>query len=405
MTGLADAAVRPGLPEPFAPRTVGIIGAGLMGTTLAAATAKFGIRVVLYDADPQALGTVAARIACETGADAAGQITTTSDLLSAATCDAVLESIVESLAAKQRLYGELEPHLGPGTMVFSSTSTISICALAAKMRYRSRFCGLHFFHPVRRRPLVEIIRHPATSDRTVAAATALAKSIGKVPLLVNDGPGFLVNRLLMPYLGEALELLLEGASMESIERAALDFGMALGPLRLTDEIGLDTLLLGGRVLWKAFPLRIAPSPLLVAMYKAKRLGRKVGRGFFAYPAGAAVDEPGCLDPQVEPILAAWAKGRQSFTASQIINRLLLPMVLEATRVLEEKAVSQPRDIDLGSVLGLGFPAARGGLLRWADERGPREIVAALGQFAHLGVRVNPTPLLLQMARDNTRFCA
>jgi 3-hydroxyacyl-CoA dehydrogenase len=401
----SNAAVQSDLPQPFASRTVGIIGAGLMGTAIAAATAKCGIRVVLCDVDPQVLDTVPARIACEADAAAAGRVTTTSDLPSVANCDVVLESIVESLAAKQRLYSELEPHLGAGTKVFSNTSTIPIAALTAKMRDGSRFCGLHFFHPVRRRPLVEIIRGPATSDRTVATAAALAEAIGKVPLVANDGPGFLVNRLLVPYLGEALELLLEGAAIESIERAVLDFGMAMGPLRLADEIGLDTLLLGGRVLWQAFPERIAPSPLLVTMCKAKRLGRKVGRGFFAYPAGIAVDEPGCLDPQVEPILAAWAKGRQSFTASQIIDRLLLPMTLEATRMLDEKAVGQPCDIDQGTVLGLGFPAARGGLLRWADERGPREIVAALGQFGHLGTRVKPTSLLLDMARSGARFYA
>jgi 3-hydroxyacyl-CoA dehydrogenase len=403
MSQPADAAA-PGLLAARTPHTVGIVGAGLMGTAIAAASAKCGHRVVLYDSNPQALDMVTARIAGEIDAAAAGRITTTRDLPPAAACDIVLESITESLAAKQRLYKELEPQLAAGNVLFSNTSTIPIAALAAELRDGSRFCGLHFFHPVERRPLVEIIRGPATSAETIDCAAAFARSIGKATLVVNDGPGFLVNRLLLPYLGEAFELLLEGASMESIERAALEFGMALGPLRLADEIGLDTVLLGGRVLWDAFPDRVAPSPLLVAMYKAGRLGCKAGRGFFAYPTGMA-GEPGCPDPQFQPLLAAWAKERRSFTAGQIIDRLLLPMVLEATRMLEEKTVDQPSDVDLGTVLGLGFPAARGGLLHWADERGPRELIAAIGQFQHLGPRVQPTAMLLRMACDNARFYA
>ena len=363
-----------------------------MGTAIAATAVRHGLNVVICDADPQVLRTVAARIARE--ADAAlpssraaampGRIIITGDLPAVAACDLVLESIVESQVAKQRLLAEIEPHLGSRAMIASNTSTIPIAALAATLRNSSRFCGLHFFHPVRRRPLVEIVRGPATTDQTVAAAGSFAASIEKVSLVVRDGPGFLVNRLLAPYLGEAMELLLEGAAIEQIERAATGFGMALGPLRLADEIGLDTLWLGGRVLWQAFPDRIVPSPLLIAMYKAQRLGRKVGRGFFVYRQGIGTDEPGCADPEVEAIISVWAKRRRSFTAGQITDRLLLPMVLEATRLLEEKTVSQPDEIDQGTVLGLGFPPARGGLLRWADERGPQRLVAALRESAHLG---------------------
>jgi 3-hydroxyacyl-CoA dehydrogenase/enoyl-CoA hydratase/3-hydroxybutyryl-CoA epimerase/3-hydroxyacyl-CoA dehydrogenase/enoyl-CoA hydratase/3-hydroxybutyryl-CoA epimerase/enoyl-CoA isomerase len=232
---------------------------------------------------------------------------------------------------------------------------------------------------------------------------AYARTIDKVPLVVNDGPGFLVNRLLLPYLSEAFELLLEGATIEQIERAATDFGMAMGPLRLADEIGLDTLLHGGRVLWQAFYERIVPSPLLVTMYKAGRHGRKVGMGFFAYPEGISADEPGQPDPRVAPIIAGWARGSQSFTAQQITSRLFLTMVLEATRILQEKTVSSPREIDTGVVLGLGFPPARGGLLHWADRQGARQIVVLLRQMGHLGRRVEATPLLLEMARRNTLF--
>jgi 3-hydroxyacyl-CoA dehydrogenase/enoyl-CoA hydratase/3-hydroxybutyryl-CoA epimerase/3-hydroxyacyl-CoA dehydrogenase/enoyl-CoA hydratase/3-hydroxybutyryl-CoA epimerase/enoyl-CoA isomerase len=141
------------------------------------------------------------------------------------------------------------------------------------------------------------------------------------------------------------------------------------------------------------------------MYKAKRLGRKMGRGFFLYPPGTGVDEPGRPDPNVETIITAWATRRQSFAVEQIADRLLLPMVLEATRILEEKAVDGPCEIDEGTILGLGFPRSRGGLLQWADQRGLQGIVAALRGFSHLGPRVEPTSLLLRLARERGRFHA
>jgi 3-hydroxyacyl-CoA dehydrogenase/enoyl-CoA hydratase/3-hydroxybutyryl-CoA epimerase/3-hydroxyacyl-CoA dehydrogenase/enoyl-CoA hydratase/3-hydroxybutyryl-CoA epimerase/enoyl-CoA isomerase len=262
--------------------------------------------------------------------------------------------------------------------------------------------GLHFFHPVRRRPLVEIVRGPRSEPHAIAAAVAYVQSIDKVPIVVNDGPGFLVNRLLVPYLAEALELLLEGVAIPQVERAATEFGMAMGPLRLVDEIGLDTALMGGRVLWEAFPERITPSPLLVAMYKKGRLGRKTGAGFFAYSSyqDAAEAEP---SPDAIDLVAAWARPRAPTPGDQIITRLLLPMVLEATRVLEERLVDGPSSIDLAVNLGLGFPAARGGLLRWADSLGSRRVMALLEALAHRGSRFRPTPLLVEMARGGRSF--
>ena len=246
--------------------------------------------------------------------------------------------------------------------------------MAAKLADPRRFCGLHFFHPVGKRPLVEVIRGPRTSDEAVAIAAGFGRAVGKLPLLVGDGPGFLVNRLLVPYLTEGLELLLDGATMDQVESAATAFGMAMGPLRLLDEIGLDTALRAGRVLWRAFPERIIASPLLVSMYKAGRMGRKAGAGFFLYPAGLAAEEPGRNDPAVAGVIAKWARATKAFTSQAIVDRLLLPMVLEASRVLQEGVAGDPGEIDLGVLFGLGFPAARGGLLWWADTLGADQIV-------------------------------
>ena len=401
-------------------RQVAIVGAGMMGAAIAAANVRRGVPVLLADADPQALATAIERIAEEL-ADAGRKpsqqivetvrrlVTVTTEDARLGQCDLVLESIVESEPAKQQLYARLEPHLAPATILASNTSTIPIGRLAAKLAEGRRFLGLHFFHPVRGRPLVEVVRGPQTGEQAVAAAVAYVRSIEKVPIVVGDRPGFLVNRLLFPYLTEAFELLLDGAGVAEVERAAAGFGMAMGPLRLMDEIGLETVVLGGRVLWEAFPERINPSPLLVAMYKAGRLGRKSGAGFFTYPAGLGAGEPGRDDPAVDELIAAWARPPQQVSAEDILARLLLAMLLEGARILEEWKGDCPRfsppAIDLAVVLGLGFPAARGGLLRWADSLGIGRILNMLDGYGHLGPRFAAPQLLREMAARGRSFYA
>lgn len=395
-------------------RSVAIIGAGIMGTGIAAANLRHGLPVVLTDANEKVLAAAPQRVAAEwarcQGQTASGHsgppsglIHTTTDIARIGACDLVVESVYETLADKQAVYACVEPHLGPAATLATNSSSIPIERLAAPLAEKGRFCGLHFFCPVHSRPLVEVVRGPQTSDQTVATAVAYARTIGKMPIVVGDGPGFLVNRLCLPYLMEALELVLDGAGIDQIERAATGFGMAMGPLRMLDEIGLDTVLLAGRVLWNAFPKRIEPSPLLVAMYKAGRLGRKSGLGFFRYPDGGQTDGPGQPDPQLGKIIGAWARTGQPFSDDAIIARLLVPMILEATRLLQEGKARDPRIIDLGAIFGLGFPACRGGLLYWADTLGMERILAMLGRLESVGPRLAPTPMLLEMARRGERF--
>ena len=405
-------------PRPI--RSAGIIGAGLMGTSIAAAHVKHGLRVVITDLDPRVLSAAPHRIAAiwaggtpdvETKRVIARLLETAAEQPAVACCDLVLESIVETFGAKSKLYGQLEGQLSPEALLASNTSTIPIGRLAASLADPARFCGFHFCHPVHERPLVEVIRGPKTSDQTVATLVAHAKAIGKMPIVMQDGPGFLVNRLLAPYLSEALDLLLEGASMRAIEQAAVDFGMAKGPLRLLDEIGLDTVLQGGLILAAAFPERITASPLLVAMVKAGRIGRKAGAGFFSYPSPDQLSGPEATGTAAEStaeqivakIVAPWARPRQSHTPHGITMRLLLPMVLEATRVLEDNKVRDPRDIDLAAIFGLGFPASRGGLLWWADTLGARRVSEMLEPLRRLGPRTEPTPMLQGLARSHGHF--
>ena len=404
----------PGIPwagaTPRPIRSVAIVGAGMMGTAIAAVHVRHGLTVVIADADGPSLATAAQRIAAELELHEGLQETprqmvarlvepTTDDGL-IAQCDLVLESIVETPVAKQQLYGRLEPRLPTNTILASNTSTIPIARLAAGLGEPRRFCGLHFFHPVRLRPLVEIVRGPLTGDDTVAAAVGLGKSIGKIPIVVADGPGFLVNRLLVPYLNEALDLLLDGATIDALEQAATGFGMAMGPIRLMDEIGLDVALAGGVVLRDAFPERIPASPVLIGLIKAGRLGCKTRAGFYSYSEASGPAGP---DPAVQAIIARWARPRREFTPEAILARLLLPMVLEATRILEERRIHDPRDIDLGVLFGLGFPQSRGGLLYWADSIGVERILEALSTLESLGERARPTRLLEAMAQSDCRF--
>jgi len=247
---------------------------------------------------------------------------------------------------------------------------------------------------------VEVIRGPKTNDETIATAVAYAKGIGKSPIVVNDGPGFLVNRLLLPYMTEALELLLDGVEIKHVERAAKSFGMPMGPITLYDVVGIDTCYHAGHVMKEAFPDRVIESPLLAALYKAGRYGQKSGAGFFAYTGKGGQGQP---DPALADILGPLVRKKEKLSEEQIIQRLFLPMVLEASRILAEKKVADARDVDLGLIFGTGFPPFKGGLLFWADTLGAAKIIELLKPLESLGERYRPTPMLLELAKTGRGF--
>jgi 3-hydroxyacyl-CoA dehydrogenase/enoyl-CoA hydratase/3-hydroxybutyryl-CoA epimerase/3-hydroxyacyl-CoA dehydrogenase/enoyl-CoA hydratase/3-hydroxybutyryl-CoA epimerase/enoyl-CoA isomerase len=249
-------------------------------------------------------------------------------------------------------------------------------------------------------PLVEIIRGEKTSDETIATAVAYAKSIGKSPIVVNDGPGFLVNRLLFPYMNEAINLLCEGVELKHIERAAKEFGMPMGPFTLYDVVGIDTAVYAGRVLAESFPERFPPSPLLPTLLKRGRLGQKSGQGFFKYRGKGGKGEP---DPTLPEVIAPYIAAGPKLSPQQITERLFLPMLLEAARVLEAGLVRDPRDVDLGLIFGIGFPPAKGGLLFWADQLGADKILNMLQPYQSIGPRYEATPLLQELAKSGGKF--
>ena len=251
-------------------------------------------------------------------------------------------------------------------------------------------------------PLVEVIRGEKTSDATIATAVAYAKAIGKSPIVVGDGPGFLVNRVLLPYMNEALLLLEEGVSLKAVDRTATTFGMPMGPITLYDTVGLDIAVHAGEVLQHSFPDRVVPSKILPAMLEVKRLGKKNGRGFFDYGKGKKKDR-GQNSAEVAELLKGLCAEPKKLSGDEITERLFLPMLLEATRLLEEGIVANVRDVDLGLIFGIGFPPFQGGLFFWADTLGAATIVEKLAQYESLGKRYEPTDMLKKHAKSGKSF--
>jgi 3-hydroxyacyl-CoA dehydrogenase/enoyl-CoA hydratase/3-hydroxybutyryl-CoA epimerase/3-hydroxyacyl-CoA dehydrogenase/enoyl-CoA hydratase/3-hydroxybutyryl-CoA epimerase/enoyl-CoA isomerase len=399
--------------KPAAICRVGVIGAGIMGSGIAAACLRRDLPVVLSDAADEALARASHDILEEVSynkqtkaADVqrtlrlAPLLSTTKTDAPLAAADLVIEAIVENLGIKRQVLARIEAQAPESAFLGTNTSTIPVTKIAEGLQRPERFCGIHFFNPVRRMPLVEVIRGEKTSDETIATAVAFSKAIGKSPIVVNDGPGFLVNRLLFPYMNESLELLVEGASVESIEKASKAFGMPLGPLALFDVVGLDTAVYAGLVMHEAFPERTIVSAVVPTLVKAGRLGQKSGAGFFRYKDRNGKGEP---DPEFDRLLAPLLRAPRKFSRDELTARLFLPMVLEATHVLEAKIVRDVRDVDLGLIYGLGFPPFKGGLLFWADTLGAAKIVEMLKPWENLGPRMQPTPLLLEMARTGKKF--
>jgi len=395
-----------------------VVGGGIMGAGIVASHLRAGFGVTLVDANPEALASgvpgILEEAAWERSArrsdaaraiELAGRLRTATGLAALGGADIVMESVTERPDVKQQVLGEIERAVAEGTVITTNTSTNPIGRLAAGLRDPSRFCGLHFFNPVRRMTLVEVVRGPATSDATVALVVAHAKRLGKIPVVVNDSPGFLVNRILMPYLHEAGELLREGVPAERIDRAARAFGMPLGPIELYDMVGLDTAFYAGLVLSAAYGDRIEASPVIPALVKAGLLGRKTAAGFYRYaepgPHGRTVGR----EDRATAIVARYAHAARETSDRTIVDRLFLPMMLEALRTLDERIVRDAADVDLAVIHALGFPAFRGGVLAWGDSLGAAEVVRRLGPLADLGPRMQPTERLLAHAASGRPFTA
>ncbi len=380
-------------------KQVGVLGSGLMGAGIATAHARRGVPAVMVDVGQDRLADGMQR-ACKViedririnratprdMQDMLSRLSTSTSRAVFAEADVVVEAITENEALKTQAYRELASLLRDDAILCSNTSTISITRMAEAAPHPERFVGMHFFYPVDRMELVEVIRGKQTDDATVATIVALAKQIGKTPIVMKDCPGFLVNRVLLPYMNEAVLLLQEGASMDDVDKAATKFGMPMGPIMLSDLVGLDTAFYAGQVVSAAYADRAAPTLILGDLVKAGRLGNKSGAGFRKLNKKGKPE----ADPDFAPFLERHRTDNRTFTLDEITDRLFLPMLLEATRVLEEGIVAAPHHVDMGLILGIGFPPFRGGIFHWCDTAGASAILDRLGKYAALGKRFEPT---------------
>lgn len=311
-------------------------------------------------------------------------------------CDLALEAIVENAEAKQELYGQLEEIMDEKAIIASNTSSLSIGMLSEKMQHPERFVGMHFFNPVPRMPLVEIIPGKKTSDKTIATVVTLAKEAGKTPVVVGDCAGFLVNRILLPYINEAVRMFEEGADFERIDKLVLDFGMPMGPFVLADEVGLDVGYKVAKVLEDAYGERMQVSSILDRVYhQMQLLGKKAGKGFYIHSAKKRV---------ANDAVKALVFSKRKFDEQEIIDRAMLIMVNEAAMCLQEGVVKNAQYLDMAMIMGTGFPPYRGGLLKYADTLGIKSIVITLQSLAkNHGLRFEPAKLLLDMAKNGKTF--
>jgi 3-hydroxyacyl-CoA dehydrogenase/enoyl-CoA hydratase/3-hydroxybutyryl-CoA epimerase len=402
----------PDAPPPADVRRLAIVGSGFMGSGIGGtAVVQAGVDVRLKDADlPRvAKGLAAARrivderlarrritrfehgrlVALLSGGDGYAGF---------GRADLVIEAVFEDLAVKQKVLRECETILPPYAVFASNTSTIPIASIAEAARRPDQVIGMHFFSPVARMPLLEVIPSARTSAQTISTAVAFGRRMGKTAIVVKDMPGFWINRILGPYMNEATHLLLAGVSVEEIDRAMVQFGFPVGPVTLLDEVGLDVAQHAGGVLQAAFGERLTPPPALAALVKDGRLGRKAGKGFFTYKGGKKRG----VDPAVYTLLGVQPNG--GVPTAEVVQRLTYAMLNEAARAVEEGVVRQPRDGDIGAIFGFGFPPFRGGPLRYLDELGPDRVFADLQRLAErLGPRFAPCEPIVEHARTRKRF--
>lgn len=396
-----------------------VLGAGIMGGGIAFASALKGVPVRMKDISRSALDlgmaeagkqvarqVKAGRLAAAQGDDVLRAITPQLDAEGFATADLLVEAIVEKLPVKQQVLRELESLLGPDTIIASNTSSLRIDDIGAQLARPENLVGMHFFNPVPMMPLVEIVRGRRSSDAAVAAAVGYALALGKTPIVVQDCPGFLVNRLLTAYMRGFLQLVADGADYQGVDRAMEAFGWPMGPAYLEDVIGMDTGSHVNDVISAGYPQRMPAlaDDALRLMVRFGRLGQKSSLGFYRYEPSAQGKPRRSTAGDTRAMLARLQPGGpREFAPGEIVDRMMLPMIVEAAHALEERVAGTPAEIDMAMQLGLGFPAYAGGPLQLADWLGLAEVVARCERLRHLGAAYEPTPRMREMAAAGARF--
>lgn len=349
--------------------TIGIVGAGLMGGSIAKICYAAGLSVRLLDADTDLAESVVQRITAEVQPAAGsrsslGQIRCAADYDQFSDCDLVIESVVETLDVKKIVLKRIESAVSERTIVATNTSAIPIEKLAANLEHAGRFCGIHFCHP-ELMALVEVVCGPTTTPQTVSSAVKFVQRIEKIPIAMQDSPGFVVNRLLAAMLNASLDLFVTGVEIEQIDAAMREFGFLGGPFEIIDVIGVDTCMYAGRTMWEAGVECVSLSPILPKLMKNGRLGRKSGKGFYEYPDA---DSGSVWNPDVGDLIDGYrSEASSELSESDIRQRILNSVAAEANLILEKKIVGDRFDIDLCIVNGFSFPKHRGGILFWQQQ--------------------------------------
>ena len=407
---LNEALKKDSAPSRFSVARAAVIGAGIMGGGVAQLFAEKGITVRIKDIHAKAVAAglkAAADIFRKRSKksvidpllarDGMDRITGATDASGFGTADLAVEAVVESMEVKKAVLRDFEQAAKDTAIFASNTSSLSITELATASKRPEQVVGMHFFNPVEKMPLVEVVRGQRTSPETVAAIAALSRRIGKLPVVVNDGPGFLVNRILMPYLGEALTMLEEGGGIEEIDQVLLRFGMPMGAFILLDEIGIDIAHKVSGILQQGLGARIKPSPLLEGLIKEGYLGKKNSKGFYQYTNG----KRGKPDPLVSAMAGKRKGAGGPIPEQEIVERAVFLMIKEAALCLEDKIVDRVDHLDAALIFGIGFPPFRGGLMRYAEKLGAKYIVERLDIYAaKYGDRFTPPTFLFEMSRDD-----
>jgi 3-hydroxyacyl-CoA dehydrogenase/enoyl-CoA hydratase/3-hydroxybutyryl-CoA epimerase/enoyl-CoA isomerase len=292
-----------------------------------------------------------------------------------------------------------------GTIIASNTSTISITELATALKKPENFCGMHFFNPVHRMPLVEVIRGEKTSDDAIAKTVKYALQMGKTPIVVNDCAGFLVNRVLFPYFNGFNLLIEQGVDYQRIDKVMEKFGWPMGPAYLLDVVGIDTADHAASIIGGAFPerMKLSEKTIVELMHEKKRLGQKNGVGFYKYEKDRKGRPKKVVDPETSDIIKSVVKSQIEVSDEEIIDRMMLPMIFECARCLEENIVETPQEVDMGLLLGLGFPPFRTGALKYADSIGLANLVERSKKYQELGKMYDPTEGVLKLASENGTY--
>lgn len=395
-----------------------VLGAGIMGGGVAYQSASRGVPILMKDINDKALqlgldeatkllnGQIKrGRMDAQKMAKVLTQITPTLSYGDFGRVDLVVEAVVENPKIKGAVLAEVEAAVAEDAVITSNTSTISITELAKNLKRPENFCGMHFFNPVHRMPLVEVIRGEKSSEVAIARTVAYAKAMGKTPIVVNDCPGFLVNRVLFPYFAGFSLLMRDGANFVQVDKVMERFGWPMGPAYLLDVVGIDTGHHADAVMAEGFPDRMGHEGenAIDRMYKLERYGQKNSKGFYRYELDRKGKQIKVIDEDVPALLDGVVGQSREFSDDEIIARMMIPLCIETVRCLEDGIVATAAEADMGLIYGIGFPPFRGGALHYLDQMGLQNFIDMAAPYADLGPLYQPTERMKQMAANGETY--